>query len=118
MIDYRKNEGGILEISVTGRLTKEEIDAVWARMKADMPAGGKVKVLEVIRDFEGMDIDAMWEDLRIGLPMADRVSHIAIVTDRKWIAALTGLAGAFMSAETRTYEPDQLAEARAWLKAA
>jgi hypothetical protein len=53
MIDYRKNEGGILEISVAGRLTKEEIDAVWARMKVDMPAGGKVKVLEVIRDFEG-----------------------------------------------------------------
>ncbi len=118
MIDYRQGENGILEISVSGRLTREQIDAIWAKMKADMPAAGKVKVLEVIRDFDGMDFDAMWEDLRIGLPMADHVSQVAIVTDRKWIAALTRLAGVFMSAETRTYTLDQLAEARAWLAAA
>jgi hypothetical protein len=81
-----------------------------------MPATGKVRVLEVIHDFEGIDLDAMLEDLRVGLPMADRVSHIAIVTDRKWITALTRLAGVFMSAETRTYTVDRIAEARAWLR--
>jgi hypothetical protein len=118
MIDYRRNENGILEISVNGKLTRQEIDAVWTRMKADMPADGKVKVLEVIRDFQGMDLGALWEDLRVGLPMADHVSHVAIVTDQRWISALTRLASVFMSAETRTYTTDQLAEARAWLDAA
>jgi hypothetical protein len=118
MIDYQRSTGGIYEVSVSGRLTKGEIDAVWARMKADMPASGKIKVLEIIHDFDGIDFDAMLEDLRVGLPMADRVSHIAIVTDRKWITALTRLAGVLMSAETRTYTLDQIAEARAWLDGA
>jgi hypothetical protein len=118
MIDYRRSENGIFEISVGGRLTKAQIDAVWTRMKADMPADGKVKVLEVIRDFEGMDFDALWEDLRLGLPMAGHVSHVAIVTDRKWIAALTRLSGIFIAGETRTYPMERLAEARAWLEAA
>lgn len=118
MIDYQRSTGGIYEVSVSGRLTRGEIDAVWARMKADMPASGKIKVLEIIHDFDGMDFDAMLEDLRVGLPMADRVSHIAIVTDRKWITALTRLAGVLMSAETRTYTLEQIAEARAWLDGA
>jgi hypothetical protein len=118
MIDYQRSGNGIYEVSVSGRLTRPEIDLVWGRMKADMPASGKVKVLEVIHDFDGIDFDAMLEDLRVGLPMADRVSHIAIVTDRKWITALTRLAGVLMSAETRTYTLDQIAEARAWLDGA
>jgi hypothetical protein len=118
MIDYRRDANGVFEINVSGRLTKEQIDTVWIRMKADMPAVGKVKVLEVIHDFAGIDFDAMLEDLRVGLPMADRLSHIAIVTDRKWITALTRLAGVLMSAETRTYALDQLPEARAWLDTA
>lgn len=118
MIDYQRSGDGIYEVSVGGRLTRAEIDAVWARMKADMPASGKVKVLEIIRDFDGIDFDAMLEDLRVGLPMADRVSHIAVVTDEKWITALTRLAGVLMSAETRTYTMARLAEARAWLAGA
>lgn len=118
MIDYRKTEAGIIELRVDGRITKADIDAVFDRLKADMPAAGKLRVLEIVTALDGVSPSALWEDMRRGLPMLDNVEKAAVVTDHGWIEALSHIAAAFTSAEVRTFGPDEIDAARTWLKAA
>lgn len=118
MIDYRMTEDGIMEVRVAGRITKDEIDAVWRKIHADMPAGGRTRILEVIETLDGIEPAAFWEDLKLGLPMLNRVERAAVVSDRGWINVLTKASGLFVSADVRTFAPTEIEQARAWLKAA
>ena len=115
MITCARHPDGYLELAVSGHITREEIDRVWARLKPDMPAGARVRLLETIGDLDGIDISAMIEDLKLGLPMLDRIERAAIVADQKWIGSLSRIADHFVSAEVRTFELADLASARAWL---
>ncbi|MBO9498026.1 MAG: STAS/SEC14 domain-containing protein [Novosphingobium sp.] len=118
MIDYRSPDGGVMEFHVSGKVTKDEIDATWTRLRADLPATGKIRVLEVIDHLEGIEPAAFWEDLRQGLPMFGRIERAAVVSDRRWIEVLSRIGNVFSSGEIRTFEPGEIAAARAWLKAA
>ena len=93
MIEYRKTGSDAFELSAHGRITKDEIIGAWARLAADMPHEGKIKLLEIIGPLDGVAPAAIWEDLKRGLPMVGRVSHAAIVADQAWITALTKVGG-------------------------
>jgi len=118
MINYAIGAAGIIELEVSGEITRDEILAVWARIDADLPATGKIKLIEIIGPIEGIELAAMWEDFKHGLPMMARISHAAIVADQRWITAISNVAGAFTSAEIRTFGRDDVAAARAWIAAA
>lgn len=118
MFEYRKTEDGIMEIRASGKITRDDIDAIWAQMTADFPAAGKVRLLEVVGDLRGMEPAALFEDLKLGLPMLDRFERVAVVTHSALIEAASRIGNVFLSADVRTFEPDAIDAARAWLKSA
>jgi hypothetical protein len=115
VIDYVMTAPATLELTVGGKITKEEMDRLWARLEADLPKEGKLKILEIIDPLDGIEPMAMWEDLKRGLPMIHRFSHAAVVADQHWITAITNIAAMFIAAQVRTFPRNQIEAARAWL---
>ena len=115
MIDYVMTGPDTIEVTVGGHISKQDIDALWARLDADLPKEGKLKVLEIIDPLNGMDPMAFWDHLHRAFPKIHRFSHAAVVADQNWIAALANFAGMFTAAQVKTFPRDQVAAARGWL---
>lgn len=119
MLSYtKKPDTNVAEIVVDGKITDAEMDAAMTAMKADLDRGGKLKLLEDIRAFEGMEPAAFFKDPRFGLSMMKSVSHVALVTDAPWLKALAETFNFVSPAQIRVFERARLDEARAWLATA
>lgn len=117
MLDYREDAvTGVAEITVAGHVTTEEFDRVAAKLDALIATHGKVRVLEMIENFEGMDATAFWHDLKFSLRHLNDFSRCAVVSDVRWIDLWSQLIGPFITCEVKHFEPAQHDEARAWLE--
>ncbi|MGU3538494.1 STAS/SEC14 domain-containing protein [Methylobacterium sp. A54F] len=119
MLSYtKKPDSNVAEIVVDGQITDEEMNTVMAAMKADLETGGKLKLLEDIRAFQGMEPAAFFKDPRFGLSMMKSVSHVALVTDAQWLKVLAETFNFVSPAQIKVFERSRLDEARSWLAAA
>jgi len=116
MIEYRRNpDHNIVEISIEGEISETDFDQVSARLKADIEKHGKLRILEEIRSFEGIDPIALWKDARFGLAHANDFTHAAVVADAKWMRTFAEAVGSILSAQVKGFERTQIEEARNWL---
>jgi hypothetical protein len=118
MICYSTQPGSpVVEITVEGTLTNEDLETVIGHLHAEFDAGGKSRVLEIIQNFTGMELSALWTDMRLGIPLARKIDRVALVADRSWIRQLAEIGRLFTRAELKVFTPDELAQARAWIAA-
>lgn len=56
MIDYKNNAtNNTVEIVIEGIITETDFDLIISKFKADIAKHGKLRVLEEIRHFDGID---------------------------------------------------------------
>ncbi len=116
MLSYKELDNlASVEIEITGRVTTEQFDATAKQLEAFIARHGRVRVLEIIHDFEGMDVGAFWHDLKFSLRHLKDFSRCAIVTDTKWFSPLSALAEPFIDCEVAYFPPNELEAARDWL---
>jgi SpoIIAA-like len=116
MIDYRNNaSNNVVEITVEGKITEADFDRVVSQLKVDLQKHGKLRVLEEIRHFDGIDPIALWKDIRFGFSHIHDFTHAAVVTEAKWMRTLAEAVGSVLSAKVKGFETSQLNEAREWL---
>lgn len=119
MLTYEKKpKTDYAEIVVEGKISDEEMNAVIEKMKADLDKAGKLKLLEEIRSFEGMEPAAFFKDPRFGLSMMKGVSHVALVTDAQWLRVLAETFKFVSPTQIKVFERARIDEARAWLSSA
>lgn len=119
MLEYKKDpNSNIAEIIVDGKITDDEMNTVIAQMKADLDKGGKLKLLEDVRNFSGMEPAALFKDARFGFALMKSVSHVAVVSDAQWMRILAETFGRLSPAEIKTFERGQIDAARNWLATA
>ncbi|WP_267354172.1 MULTISPECIES: STAS/SEC14 domain-containing protein [unclassified Methylobacterium] len=119
MLTYTKTpNSNVAEIVVDGKITDEEMNAAMTAMKADLDKGGKIKLLEDIRAFEGMEPAAFFKDPRFGISMMKSISHVALVTDAPWLKALAETFNFVSPTQIKVFERARLEDARNWLAAA
>jgi hypothetical protein len=94
---------------IKGFVSKKEFDDTAKKLEAFIARHGKVNVLEVIEDFEGMDGAAFWQDFKFSLRHLNDFSRCAIVSDGKWVTPWSEIVAPFFKGEVR-YFP-----AREWL---
>jgi hypothetical protein len=118
MIDYRQDPtSGVIEITVDGKITKQEFEQIAAKLEARIAHHGKVRLLEEIRSFGGMDPAAFWDDVKFSLRHLSDFSRCAVVTDKRWIEWLMKAVAPFVACELQHFPPEQIAAARHWLRA-
>lgn len=119
MIEYRNHpDNNIVEISVQGNVTEADFDHAIAQLKNDLERYSKLKILEEIRQFEGMDPITLWKDARFGLAHVNDFTHAAVVADAKWMRTFAEAINNVLSANIKAFEPSQIEAARAWLQTA
>ena len=68
MLAYKEYDNAqAVEIILSGRVSTEEFDKVARKLEAFIERHGEIRVLEVIKDFEGMDAGAFWHDVQFSL---------------------------------------------------
>ena len=118
MLSYTKTpDSNVAEIVVDGKISDEEMNAAITAMKADLDRGGKLKLLEDVRAFQGMEPAAFFKDPRFGIQMMKGVSHVALVTDAPWLRAVAETFGFVSPVQIKVFERARLGEARSWLEA-
>lgn len=119
MLTYTKtSDSDLAEIVVDGKITDDEMNAAMTAMKADLDKGGKLKLLEDIRAFQGMEPAAFFKDPRFGFSMMKGVSHVALVTDASWLKMMAETFAFVSPTQIKVFERARIDEARNWLTAA
>ena len=104
MLAYREMDNlAAVEIDISGRVSTEEFDATATKLETFIKRHGKVRVLEVIHDFEGMDAAALWHDLKFSLRHLNDFSRCAIVSDAKFLSIWSAIAEPFIDCEVALF---------------
>lgn len=104
-----------IEILVDGRVTREAILDIYKEVEEKGKSWGHVNFLEEFLGFDGIEPKAIWEDLRLFIKNSDLFEKAALVTDTKWIAALTKLIDPLTEIDIKVFPLDKISEARLWL---
>ena len=110
-------EGSLLNCSVSGVLTKAEMDTLWQRARHLIRRTGKIRVLLVARGFKGWKRGDNWEDTTFWDEHDSDVERIAIVADERWkddVLLFTGKP--FRTPQIEFFPESRMADARAWVQ--
>jgi len=120
MITILINTDDVLAATISGRLTKDNIEQVMRQLDAAFERAEKVHIFAEVRDFEGMPLDAWLGDAWHGLHFLTRLrqfGRIAIVSDEGWIRAASRIESALLPfVRYEVYTLDQREHALAWVK--
>jgi len=106
----------LVELTVQGRVTRDDYDQIVDRIQAFIDLHGKIKVIEVIESFSGFDPAILLPGIRFDIRNIRHVSHVAVVSDIGWFSPVVKAAGALVSTKMRLFHLDELNEARNWIR--
>ena len=116
MLSYKEYDNAqAVEIVLKGRVSTEEFDSVASKLEAVIQRHGQVRVLEIIKDFEGMDAVAFWHDIKFSLRHLNDFSRMAVVCNPDTHHLWSSLVAPFMSCTVEHFVPGQEEAARDWL---
>lgn len=110
-------EGKIIEVQVSGRLTKDAYQEFVPRTEAAIQRHGKVRILFVMHDFEGWDAGALWEDVKFDFKHFSHIERLAIVGETRWEKGMANFCRPFTTATLKYFDYKDLEAARAWIQA-
>jgi hypothetical protein len=110
-------EGKVVEVSLSGKLTKEAYLRFAPLLENAIRGHGKIRVLVDMHDFHGWDAGALWEDIKFDWRHFRDIERLALVGERKWEAGMAVLCKPFTTATVKYFDRTKLEEARQWVAA-
>jgi hypothetical protein len=107
-----------VELTVSGRITREDFDAIVAPMQAFIDTHGSIRMVEVVESMGGFDPSVIWEGIQFDFRNIRHISHVAVVSDIGWISPMSKAAGALIATKLRTFAMSEVDEARVWARTA
>jgi hypothetical protein len=108
-------EGKMLEVTLTGKLTKEAYELLVPAVDAQIKAHGKLRLLVVMHDFHGWTAGAVWEDMKFDLKHWRDIERLAIVGESKWEQGMATFCKPFTTAKIKYFDHTKLEDAKTWL---
>jgi len=108
---------GVIGFEATGKLRAEDYRDVVLPALERAAAGGEVRFVVVLSEFQGMSGGALWQDLKVGVEHFRAWKRIAVVTDIEWVGYMLTLFGWMTPGEVRHFPLAQRDEAIAWAAA-
>ncbi|MBN8248928.1 MAG: STAS/SEC14 domain-containing protein [Verrucomicrobia bacterium] len=109
--------GNLLEVQVTGKLTREFYQDLAPRVDALIRQHGRIRVLLVMHDFHGWTLGAMWEDMKFDLAHWKDIERLALVGESKWEQGMATFCKPFTKASIQYFDHSKLEDARRWITA-
>ena len=107
--------GKMLEVRVSGKLTKEAYEKLVPVVDAQIKEFGKLRILMIMEDFHGWTLSALWEDTKFDLKHWKDIERLAIVGDKKWEEGMAVFCKPFTTAKIKYFDHTKLDEARKWI---
>ena len=119
MLEELDSVADVLAVRISHKITGTDLDAVMDRLDALMAAYDKVHVFVETQDIDGLELNSLPRYLSRALPLFGKLhkfGRVGVVADQAWIRAGTRLESAMLpNIKYRVYEPDERAEALAWV---
>jgi len=106
---------GLLEVHLSGKLTKEFYEQFVPAIEEQITEHGKVSILVIMHDFHGWTAGALWEDLKFDFKHWRDIERLALVGETKWQHGMAVFCKPFTTAKVRYFDHENLDEARQWL---
>lgn len=110
--------GRIVEVSVTGKLTKEDYEHFVPELEKQIEQHGRVRMLFDMHDFHGWDMAALWEDTKFGMRHYSDIERLAIIGEKLWQKWMTTFCKPFTKAEVEYFGLEEIKDAYEWLEEA
>ena len=105
---------GVIGFEAGGKLRAEDYRDVLLPAVNRAAAGGDVRCVIVIQDFDGVEPGALWQDVRMGVDHLGNWKRTALVTDIEWMKNMTALFGWLTPGDVRTFALAERDAAIAW----
>jgi hypothetical protein len=106
----------IYVLRISGILKQSEFAAIQDELAKKIDTGSKPRLLAIIENFGGWERGADWNDLDYMLAYGGEIARIAVVAEPRWETQALAFAGAGVRrAPVKFFQPNELAQARAWL---
>ncbi len=109
------NDGKVLEIQLTGKLSKEDYARFLPAVERLVKTHGKIRILVAMHDFHGWTAGGLWQDIKFDTKHFRDIERIAMVGETKWQHGMAVFCKPFTAAEIRYFEHGAVDQARAWL---
>ena len=107
-------DGRMVEVQVTGKLSKEDYEYFVPRTEKLMQ-NGKVRILFSMHEFSGWEMGALWEDIKFDIKHFKDIDRLAMVGDKKWEHGMAMFCQPFTTAKLQYFDQSEIEQARAWL---
>ena len=108
--------GKVLEVKMTGKLTKEDYLKFGGEVDRLMKQHGKICILSQMQDFHGWEMGALWEDIKFDFKHFRNIERLAMVGETKWQHGMAVFCKPFTSAKIQYFDQTKLADARKWVE--
>ena len=112
---HQEVDGKILNVRVSGKLTKEDYQRFVPEFEKLIEQHGKIRVLFEMDDFHGWKIAALWEDIKLDFKHFKDIERIAMVGDKAWQEGMSFFCKPFTTAEVRYFGHHEKDRAREWI---
>jgi hypothetical protein len=109
-------QGRVIEISVSGKLTKEAYQEFVPYTEEAIQKYGRIRIVFITLGFEGWDAGALWEDVKFDLKHFRDIERLAIVGETKWEKGMATFCRPFTTAIIKFFEHSDLEKAREWVQ--
>jgi hypothetical protein len=109
-------DDAVIEVTASGKLTKDDYEIFLPPIEKFIEQHGKISVLFRMQDFHGWKVGALWEDTKFDLKHFRNIQRLALVGESKWQEMMSKFCEPFTTANIRFFRPEQLDEARQWVR--
>jgi hypothetical protein len=121
MLELLPAPDDVIALTVSGKVTGADLDAIMNRLDGLMARDGKVHVFVETLGIEGIEVSGLPSYTARAWPLfgqLDRFGRVAVVADQAWVRAGTRLESALLpNISYRTFLPEEREEAWAWVTA-
>ena len=78
---------------------------------------GSMRMLFIMKDFQGWEPGAAWDDFHFDTTHADKVEKVAAIGEKAWQKWIMKLGSFFVRDDVKYFDSSQLAEAERWVRA-
>lgn len=108
--------GNMLEVNVTGKLTKDFYEEFIPAVERQIAEHGKLRILFTMHDFHGWTAGALWEDIKFDVKHWRHIERLAMVGEKRWQKGMATFCKPFTTAKIKYFDHSQADEAKTWLE--
>jgi len=105
----------LVEVTVSGKLDKEDYAAFVPVLEDLIRQWGKVRVLFIMHDFHGWTAGALWQDIKFDVKHFKDIERLAMVGEERWEKGMATFCKPFTTARIRFFPPEETDAARQWV---